>query len=733
MREGIKHRTEYRNTATEKRASYERYGKDTDTQVEPDVLEYVEVYDTDDPISTTDEEQAKKIKYHAKSRGHSYIRIISPAVNEALRCVVDYYPGLELSEEIITIKEPFAVFIFYEDELTKYREPLKDAGNQDWPASCENRYAYKHIGIAQQFVRDFIQEDVIAERERHARGFATFDMLWLLYKPGSDIYMDYDIVGEHDPFVVHDLDFDLRNGVANRYELEVWNVNADVDWVGTCVVSKFIERFAGEKEITSLVGYPCEYLRFSNGVTEQDLKEIRDHFIARGKKWYDLRRKIGCHSFDGPSTTFPRRNFVGHVVVDPIQYFQWRVAQNFETTQRAVLRSIVHPSSPLRICSCERCSDLIYSQPRKPRFAGYGQINPLKQEGLTDHQYFLCDKMVESFTFKTRTWEKLHISGFKSAIFDKSLLDHLVMKESTKALIKDLTQMYIRDSTYPSLQEVHPYIRIENVHNHNKTKKTSATWSADFVQGKGEGLTFLLHGKPGIGKTYTAECIANYTGRPLLTLTCADIGVDPQTVEHNLCRWFDRADMWGAIMLIDEADIYMEHRAVQDVKRNHLVAGFLRALEYFRGILFLTTNRVGHFDEAFVSRIHVQIYYPEFGNEQRSLVWNRFFEKLEEDRETTMRIHQAAKDYIESEELMALKWNGRQIRNSFQVAVALAEAQGHKDESGRIVIKRDHIKATVQMSKEFKDYLEKVHMQSLERFATTMGNRYDAYDSVPNN
>ncbi len=116
-------------------------------------------------------------------------------------------------------------------------------------------------------------------------------------------------------------------------------------------------------------------------------------------------------------------------------------------------------------------------------------------------------------------------------------------------------------------------------------------------------------------------------------------------------------------MLIDEADIYMEQRQVQDIERNHLVAGFLRALEYYKGILFLTTNRVGTFDEAFMSRIHIQIHYPEFTDEERDRLWDTFFHKLEDDRETTMRITQPAKDYVQSQELRALKWNGREIRN----------------------------------------------------------------------
>ena len=128
-------------------------------------------------------------------------------------------------------------------------------------------------------------------------------------------------------------------------------------------------------------------------------------------------------------------------------------------------------------------------------------------------------------------------------------------------------------------------------------------------------------------------------------------------------KWFKAAENWGSILLIDEADIYMEQRQVQDIKRNHLVAGFLRALEYYKGILFLTTNRVGTFDEAFISRLHIQIHYPEFEDEDRDRLWDTFFQKLEEDRETTMRITQSAKDYVQSQELRALRWNGREIRN----------------------------------------------------------------------
>jgi hypothetical protein len=52
------------------------------------------------------------------------------------------------------------------------------------------------------------------------------------------------------------------------------------------------------------------------------------------------------------------------------------------------------------------------------------------------------------------------------------------------------------------------------------------------------------------------------------------------------------------VLLLDEADVYLERRAAQDVLRNSLVSVFLRSLEYYKGIFFLTTNRVRDFDEA---------------------------------------------------------------------------------------------------------------------------------------
>ena len=107
-------------------------------------------------------------------------------------------------------------------------------------------------------------------------------------------------------------------------------------------------------------------------------------------------------------------------------------------------------------------------------------------------------------TCRGRDLGHLTVDGFKDPFFDRSLLDRLVMKSSTKELIKDLTEMYVGSSGGSHLREEKMYKKITEIHKQPKREKADAAWSADFISGKGEGLTILLHGGPGVGKTFTA-------------------------------------------------------------------------------------------------------------------------------------------------------------------------------------------------------------------------------------
>lgn len=66
-----------------------------------------------------------------------------------------------------------------------------------------------------------------------------------------------------------------------------------------------------------------------------------------------------------------------------------------------------------------------------------------------------------------------------------------------------------------------------------------------------------------------------------MILTSSDIGTNPSRVEERLTKSFQRAMSWDAVLLVDEADVFMERRASDDLTRNSLVAG----KEYPRNIL----------------------------------------------------------------------------------------------------------------------------------------------------
>ena len=101
----------------------------------------------------------------------------------------------------------------------------------------------------------------------------------------------------------------------------------------------------------------------------------------------------------------------------------------------------------------------------------------------------------------------------------------------------------------------------------------------DLVKGKGQGLIILLHGAPGVGKTSTAECVAANAGRPLLPITCGDLGgSNASDVERNLERYFDLARKWECVLLLDEADVFLGTREKGDLRQIMLASGMFQSL-----------------------------------------------------------------------------------------------------------------------------------------------------------
>ncbi len=149
----------------------------------------------------------------------------------------------------------------------------------------------------------------------------------------------------------------------------------------------------------------------------------------------------------------------------------------------------------------------------------------------------------------------------------------------------------------------------------------------DIVEGKSGGTTVLCVGPAGVGKTLTAEVYSEIIKRPLYRVHSGQLGLNVTEMELALKNTLTRAQRWGAVMLIDEADVYIKRRD-DNIAANAVVGVFLRVLEYFNGLLFLTTNRVGDIDEAIISRCIAIIRYHPPSFDDRCKIWAVMIEQF---------------------------------------------------------------------------------------------------------
>lgn len=142
---------------------------------------------------------------------------------------------------------------------------------------------------------------------------------------------------------------------------------------------------------------------------------------------------------------------------------------------------------------------------------------------------------------------------------------------------------------------------------------------ADIISGKTGGMFVLCTGDPGTGKTLTAEVFAESTERALYIVQCSQLGISPDKIEERLKDALKKAERWDAVLLIDEADVYIRERG-RDFVHNAVVGVFLRVLESYQGIIFMTSN-VSSIDDAIISRSLCHIKFPRPSMNELYRIW----------------------------------------------------------------------------------------------------------------
>jgi hypothetical protein len=182
------------------------------------------------------------------------------------------------------------------------------------------------------------------------------------------------------------------------------------------------------------------------------------------------------------------------------------------------------------------------------------EAQPGSEDEPTEGEYVVMTYRVFAFVLRSRKWAQLDLKFLRyqnedAREFTLSAFDQLELPDGHRDMVKSLVTQHFRD------------------------RQSTSNEQTDLIKGKGRGLIILLHGAPGVGKTTTAEGVAELFQRPLFQITCGDLGNTAQDVEGELEKNFTLASRWGCILLLDEADVFLSARERKDFERNGMVAG----------------------------------------------------------------------------------------------------------------------------------------------------------------
>lgn len=386
------------------------------------------------------------------------IYIHSWQVIQALRQLVAYYPGISLMSNSIHLVEPYCFLFHILDDLLVFQETCTSSetiGPDKQPlfrtalaaARCDKETS-DHINVIHDFLKAHYVQKVEEEKARWKRSIAvaTYEMLWLLFKPGVTVYTEID--GSKAACVVHSVTVDHTH-IRRRapYLLDLWHLDYDGRHLGRVRKSVFIHAFDGEIEITSLNVIPCEfYDRTDHGKLRARLEEL-------GERFYSLLSNEQMH-YSGESLGRPTRwvsfepNFIqvffadssqieGRVIIDSSTYY------NFEKSTPPDLADIRDSGEATSIedrgekrCFCPECTEKAMKReqetgrPASP-WELYEHIDPKVTKSLEKidpvsgkvdkHRYLLCPKRVWGFVLKSRKWGAYKLNSVSLLLVRKLL------------------------------------------------------------------------------------------------------------------------------------------------------------------------------------------------------------------------------------------------------------------------------------------------------------------------
>ncbi|KAL3465573.1 P-loop containing nucleoside triphosphate hydrolase protein [Aspergillus heterothallicus] len=456
-----------------------------------------------------------------------------------------------------------------------------------------NQQLINDIGTALRFVEEDFHDQIRSLKSMLEEKEVTWELLWAIFPPREIILAPrFGIMNQEQAFNLTQSDYGERENGTRFFLITGTILNTDGRDFGRAKITVEIDQYEGARKISSLDAYPLSH--------HAEEESVRRRLLARGKKYLALLEQPACRDYP---------------VTYAVKEVTWPSGRSGLEKFNARGRVMVDPEGYyLHNSSSELNNPIVLMQ------------DVMDVKDLTEDDIIFCAAGINGFSFTQKTWCQIAVNELTDIVWNMDAFKRLVMEENRRQLIHGLVKAHRQDD---------------------------AAFD-DIVENKGKGLIALLTGSPGVGKTLTAEAVAEVTKRPLYVVATGELGIDADEVDRRLETILEITRRWGCVLLIDEADVFLAARG-KDLARDALVSVFLRRLEYFRGVAILTTNRKDDLDEAFRSRIHFTVHYPDLDEHSRQEVWKNFLQNVARKSELSE---------FTDENLVALsrhKLNGRQV------------------------------------------------------------------------
>ncbi|EFQ32473.1 ATPase [Colletotrichum graminicola] len=574
------------------------------------------------------------------SLAYHQISIQNPTLVAALEPILKKEDFHIDPNDTATFEAPFRpLFFCYDDILDLYR-------------TTDDSSLKGYLQLLVRTLDDVLGETREKKRKLQSSCLIHFKMAWTYFPRGSVVYSS--ACNTEMLCKVEGTAYERAEGTV------VLNVNCKILTFNgeTFVWSDHklqIPKFAGNRPIRDLDHYPLQF--------HEDKEGMMRRTLARGTRVLDLQGLTYCTYTGVAVGEKSRYNVEGRILVDVVGFNKYERARGKREQDDANTRRNRVVSHEEIFFSNEGADATKDADPIKTETGGGRHLAAKKQQRNKEEMLAREDDLVfmspliEGFALKNKVWLAFYVEDIAPITWNDTAYDHLVYDEQQKDLV------------------------LSFVENHGRGGRSAME---DVIVGKGQGLIILLSGPPGTGKTLTAEAVADRTHRPLFYLQAEDLGINPSTLGEKVKRVFEMATEWDAVVLLDEADVFMAERNPNDIARNELVSIFLRELEYFRGIIFLTTNLYNTIDTAFRSRVSLHLLFKALSPDSRGLIWRKFLGRLPPaggDEKADGLVPLSDEDI---KELGQWQLNGREIKTAVKMVSKWCDHKGYEMSLARL-------------------------------------------------